>query len=112
MVGFSIDGVGVSGLPTLYHRSRNSSFVRPAPRTILQDGRFGVPVVRQVRILGGLVSRNGTLGSDGEVDPALAVRTSTDETRVVPPGSHQGVMNGSSVILQAEIDRLHRLPAT
>jgi len=79
---------------------------------VLQDGGIGVPVVRQLRILGRLVRRDGPLGSDGKVDPALAVRTSADEPRIVPPSSHQWVMNGASAILQAEINRLHRLPAT
>ena len=72
---------------------------RPSP---LKDGRAGMPVVRQLRILGSLVRCDGTLGSDGEVDPAVAVRASADES--VP--FHQCaplILDGTSVILQVDM---------
>ena len=73
---------------------------------------MGMPIVRKLRILACLVSRDGTLGSDGEVDPAVAMRTLADEACVVPPGSYQRVVDCTPVNLQAEINGLHRLPTT
>jgi hypothetical protein len=81
------------------------------PRLHLQDRRMRVPVVRYLRMLGGFVSGDGALGANSEMNPAVAVRAAANEPGVVPPGSDQGVMNGPSVILQAEINRLHWLSA-
>jgi hypothetical protein len=72
----------------------------------------GVPVVRQLRVLGDLIHRNGALGTDAEMDPTVAVSAPTNKAGVVPPRAQQAVVWCSSMILQAKINRLHRLPAT
>jgi len=82
------------------------------PPDASQDDREGMPVVRQLRIPGGLLRSDDALGTDGEVDPPTTVGTATDEPGVLPPGAHQGVVNGASVGFQAEIDGLHLLPTT
>jgi hypothetical protein len=71
-----------------------------------EDGRPGMPIVRQLGVLG---CRDGALGTDGEVDPTTTLRASPGESGIIPPGAHKGVMDGAPVIVQAEIDRLHRL---
>ena len=73
---------------------------------------MGMPVIRQLRILGSLIRRDGTLGADGEMDPTVAVRAPAYKASVVPPGAHQRVVYCASMVFQSEINRLHRLPAT
>jgi hypothetical protein len=71
---------------------------------------MSMPVVRQLRIVGCLACRDRAFGPDGEVDPAVAVRTPANKTCVVPPRADEGVVDRTPVIFQTEINRLHRLP--
>lgn len=70
-----------------------------------------MPIVGELRILGGLVCCDGTPGADGEVDLVAASGAFAGETSIIPPGAHQRIMNRTTVVLQPEIDRPHRLVA-
>src|SRR5438105_2348787 len=71
-----------------------------------------MPIVRQLGESGGLLRRDGALGTDGEVNPSITMRTATDEPSVIPPCANQGIVNGSPVGFETEVDRLHPLPTT
>src|SRR5438445_2962041 len=68
-----------------------------------------MPVVRQLRKLGGLGSRDGALAADREVNPATAARTAARKAGVVPPGAYQWIVHGRAIRLHAEIHGLHPL---
>ncbi len=74
-----------------------------------KDRRLDVPVVRQAGISGRFVVRDGSLRSDGEVNPPVALRASADESRIVPPGTNQRIVDRPSVILESEVKGLHGL---
>src|SRR5262245_59597182 len=59
----------------------------------------------------GVFRGDGSLGLDGEVNPAATLRTAADETGIVPPRTYERIVHGPAVVFQAEVDRLHRLPA-
>src|SRR4051812_14672280 len=70
-------------------------------RSASQGRGHVMPVVRQSGILGGLFGRHGAFSPDREVNPAAAMWASADEPGVVPPGTDQGIVDGSAVIFQA-----------
>ena len=45
------------------------------------------------------------------MNPAATPGATPGESGVVPPRPHQRIMDGPPVVLQAEVDRLHRLIA-
>jgi hypothetical protein len=75
-----------------------------------ENGRARVPIVRQLRIQCRLGCRDGGLLPDREMDPTMTMRTSPRETGILPPGTHQWVVDVPATVFQPEVDRLHRLP--
>jgi hypothetical protein len=69
-----------------------------------------MPIIRQAGILIRFFLAHGSFGADGEMDPARAMRATTDEPRVIPPGSNEGIVNVTAMVFEAKVDRLHRLP--
>ena len=72
-----------------------------------EDGRDQMPVIRQSGISRRFLVRDCGLGSDGEVNPAVALRASADESRIVPPGTNEWIVDRPSVILESGVKGLH-----
>ena len=70
-----------------------------------------MPVIWQCGYRAASSAGDGALGTDGEVNPAATMRAATSESRIIPPGTHQRIVNCPAMVLKAEVDRLHLLPA-
>ena len=80
-------------------------------KTASEDCRSGVPVLGQLGIRGCLFRRDRPLAPDRDMNPAATPRATPGESRVIPPGTDQGIVNGPPVVFEPEINCLHRLIA-
>src|SRR5713101_4897621 len=71
-----------------------------------------MPIIGQLRESSGFSGRYCPLGTNREINPASALRASAGKTCIVPPGTHQGIMNGRPIRPQTKINSLHSLSTT
>src|SRR5262245_49036309 len=68
-----------------------------------------MPISRQVGQDGGFVSRDGSLGPNGKMNPAAATWTLPREADVSPPSTNQRIVNRRSIGLNPKVHGLHAL---